>query len=42
MVELREGCTVEMVIREVVEAKYKADKTIDPSLLRMYFYNCFV
>ena len=28
------------VIREVVEAKYKADKTIVHGLLRMYFHDC--
>ena len=31
-----------MVIREVMEAKYKANKTIVPHLLHMYFHNCFV
>jgi peroxidase len=34
--------TAETVIREVVEAKYNADKTIVPGLLRMYFHDCFV
>ena len=29
-------------MREVVEAKYKVDKTIVPGLLRMYFHNYFV
>ena len=31
-----------MVIKEVVEAKYKADKTIVPHLLQMYFHDYFV
>ena len=31
-----------MVIREVVEATYKADKTIILSLLRMYFHDLFL
>ena len=31
----REGSTTETMIIEVVEAKYKADKTIGPSLLWM-------
>ena len=29
---------VKTVIREVVEAKYKADKTIAPGLLRIFFH----
>ena len=37
-----EGSTIEMVIIEVVEAKYKADKNIVPSLLQMYLHKCFV
>ena len=31
-----------MVIREAVEAKYKANKTIVPGLLRMHFHDCVV
>ena len=31
-----------MVIREVVEAKYKVDETIVHDLLRMYFHDCVV
>ena len=31
-----------MVIIEVVKAKYKANKTIDLGLLRMYFHDYFV
>ena len=38
----REGSTIETIIREVVEAKYKADKTILLGLLHMYFRECFV
>ena len=34
--------TVEMVIREVVEAKYKGKKTIVHGLLRMYFHDSYV
>jgi hypothetical protein len=30
------------MIIEVLEAKYKAAKTIVPSLLQMYFHNYFV
>ena len=37
-----EGSTTEMVISEVMEAKYKIDKTIVPHLLRMYFHDCFM
>ena len=31
----------EVVIREVVEAKYKADKIIFLGLMRMYFHEFF-
>ena len=31
-----------MMIREVVEAKYKADKTIVHGVLWMYFHNGFM
>ena len=34
--------TAETVIREVVKAKYKTDKSIVAGLLRMYFHDCFV
>ena len=37
----QEGSIAEMVIREVVEAKYKADKTIVPDLLCMYVPQLF-
>ena len=35
----REGSTIDMVIREVVEAKHKANKTIVLGRLRMYFHD---
>ena len=38
----REGSIVEIVIKEVVEAKYKVNKTIVLGLLQMYFHDCFV
>ena len=37
----REGSTIETVIKEMMEAKYKADKTIVLGFLRMYFHVCF-
>ena len=30
------------MIREVMEAKYKPNKTIVLGLLQLYFHNCFV
>ena len=38
----RKASITETVIREVAEAKYKADKTIVHGLLQMYFHICFV
>ena len=38
----QEGSTFQTVIKEVVEAKDKADKTIALCLLRMYFHDRFV